>query len=242
MLSRYKNTTGVAVALLLLSGCSESDSLRVQDSNNAADTELSAIGSHTPHTGPADGIWPPQPQNMTNVEPYPASARAGVLNGVLSAARGSITNNPQVRSSLGSDYREIDATLGDEKSDVIASIIFYNYSINETVIASLENDGTVSSVTSPASVYQPMEHPEEQLDAIALARTALTNSSFDVTGLESTAMLAYPQQSSLPSANEQFYDHRVLYVTFGPGSGALPVYTALVDISDAVVLEHGLVK
>lgn len=241
MFFRYKVAAAGVIALLLTSGCSESDGVRVTDTERA-DSELQSPGSHTPHTGPADGIWPPQPQDMTNVEPYPASAREGVLTGVLTAARGSITNNPQVRASLGSDYREIDATLGDEKSDVVASIVFYNYSLNETVIASLENDGSITTVSSKAAVYQPMEHPQEQLDAIALARTALTSSSFDVTGLEPTAMLAYPPLSNVQSADAHFYDHRVLYVTFGPGSGAMPIYTALVDISDAVVIDHGLVK
>lgn len=239
MLAKHSIAAGAAIALLSIAGCSESDGVRVSDKEL---TGVEQPASHTPHTGPADGIWPPEPQDMTNVEPYPASARAGVLTGVLSAARASITNNPQVRSILGSDYREIDASLGDEKSEQVASITFYNYALNETVIATLENDGSVSTVSSKASVYQPMEHPEEQLDAIALARTALTESSFDVAGLEPTAMLAHPPQSNVSSAQEQFYDHRILYVTFGEGGGALPVYTALVDISDAIVIEHGLVK
>jgi len=229
---------GVILAPMLIVACSDGDGLLITDNSNDTGT----VGGHTPHTGVTDGIWPPQPAGMENVEVFPASAREGVLSGVLNAARRSILNNPQVRSDLGTDYREIEATLGDEKSNQIAGIVFYNYATDETIDVSLDRTGSVSSEISPASMYQPMEHPDEQADAIALAQAALTNSSFDVTGLQSTAMLAFPARTDMQSDDQQFYQHRVMYVTFGVGGGELPVYTALVDLSNANVIEHGLVR
>lgn len=229
---------GAILAPMLIVACSDGDGLFITETGNDTGT----VGSHTPHTGVAEGIWPPQPANMENAEAFPASARQGVLSGVLDAARRSIMNNPQVRSGLGSDYREIEATLGDEKSDQIAGIVFYNYATDETIDVSLDRTGAVTSEVFPASAYQPMEHPDEQADAIALAQTALTNSSFDVTGLQPTAMLAFPPRSDMQSDDQQFYQQRVMYVTFGVGGGELPVYTALVDLSSANVIEHGLVK
>ncbi len=232
------NVLIVALALpIVLAACSDSGSVLVTGS-----TDSNISGSHTPHTGPADGIWPPQPENMTNAELYPGSARAGALSGVLTAARSSILNNPQVRTSLGSDYREIHATLGDSKSDEVARIVFYNYATDETVEVVLASDGSVSSQIFTASVYQPTEHPQEVEDAISLAQTVLTNDSFDVSGLQGTAMLAFPPASEVVSAQQHFYPQRMMYVTFGPGGGELPVYTALVNLSGATVLEHGLVK
>lgn len=240
MAGRKRRVIGMAVVPLLVVACGESDGVRFGGPGD--EQALLTPGVHTPHTGPSDGIWPPQPEGMTGAEPFPASARAGVLSGVLAAARKSILNNPQVRSGLGTDYREIEATLSDDKSDQVAGIVFYNYTTDETIEASLAADGTVSSRVSGASVYQPMEHPQEQTDAIVLAQTALTNSSFDITGLQATAMLAFPPLSDIESNEAHFYQHRVLYVTFGPGAGELPVYTALVDLSNASVIEHGPVK
>lgn len=230
---------GAFVAPLILTACSDSDGLLITE---RADSEQLSQGSHIPHTGPSDGVWPPQPEGMTNVEPYPSSARQGVLTGVLDAARSSIMNNPQVRSSLGSDYREIEASLGDSKSDLVASMIFYNYAADETIEVSLGDDGAIISEIYAASVYQPMEHPQEEEDAIALARSVLNNGGFDVSGLQPTAMLAFPSQSNVQSNAQHFYEQRVMYVTFGPGGGELPLYTALVDLSNASVVEHGLVK
>jgi len=223
---------------VLLTACSDSDGLKLGN----ADSSNQQIGSHSRHTGPAEGVWPPVPSNMTNAVPYPASAREGALAGVLSAARHAIMNNPQVRASLGNDYREMEGALSDSKSSTVANVLFYNYATDETVEAILNRDGSIATQIYSATEYQPGEHPEETALAIDLARAALTNVGYDTTGLTGTAMLAFPEISAIASVEQQFYPSRVLYVTFGAGSGELPVYTALVDLSTAAVIEHGPVK
>jgi len=235
----YRIFFGALLVPFFVAACSDSDGVRITGTGSDPDVTL---GQHTSHTGPADGVWPPQPANMTNAQPYPASARQGALSGVLMAARSAVLNNPEVRASLGNDYREIDSSLGAHKSDEVAGFVFYNYATDETLDISLQSDGSVDNEIFPASVFQPSEHPQEQADAIDLARIELTNSSFDVTGLQATAMLAFPAESEIQSIEQHFYPQRVLYVTFGPGQGEMPVYAALVDLSGATVLEHGLVK
>ena len=107
---------------------------------------------------------------------------------------------------------------------------------------SFGKDGSVNSKVYAAEVYQPAEHPQETEDAIGLARVALSASSFDVTDLQATAMLAFPPVAEMIAEQQHFYPQRTLYVTFGTGEGELPVYSALVDLSSATVIEHGLLR
>ena len=244
MLSALRFLIGLIVVPVLLAACSDSGALLVTDGGGQdPDTQNPvAPGAHTQHTGPSSGVWPPQPQDLTDAEPYPSSAREGVMTGILDAARRSILNNPEIKASLGDDFREIEATFGDSKSSNIANFVFYNYASDETLDVSFDAEGAVLSEVYAAEEYQPAEHPQEKDDAISLARAALVGSGFDVTDLEATAMLAFPPVSSVQSEQRHFYPQRTLYVTFGTGDGALPVYTALVDLSAATVTEHGLVK
>ena len=114
--------------------------------------------------------------------------------------------------------------------------------MDQSVDVAFGKDGSVSSSVFDAEWYQPAENAEEVEDAISLAQVALTASSFDVTGLQATAMLAFPPAAAIESEQRHFYPQRMLYVTFGQGDGDLPVYTALVNLSSATVVEHGLVK
>jgi len=228
---------------LLASACSDSNSLLVTtEATDGREDGVQSLTEAVMHADPASGVWPPQPDSLENAESYPSSVRAGVMSGILRAARRSVLNNPQVKDELGSDYREIDATFGDNKGTDVANIVFYNYATDETVDVAFGKDGSVLSQVYAAEVYQPAEHPQETEDAINLARTALTESSFDVTNLQATAMLAFPPITDMLTEQKQFYPQRTLYVTFGTGEGAMPIYSALVDLSSASVVEHGLVR
>jgi len=164
------------------------------------------------------------------------------MTGVLGGVRETVLNNPQVRDSLGSEYREIEAYLGDDKSSEVANLIFYNYATNETVGVKLDKDGSVITEVFSASSFQPNEHPQEVEDAISLASADLATNGFDLTDLQGTAMLAFPPVNEIESQNSHFYPQRMLYVTFGSGQGELPLYTALVDLSANSVVESGLVR
>ncbi len=221
--------------LVGITGCSDSDGVAVIDN-------LPGQGQHTPHTDIEQGVWPPQPLGMTNVEPLPSSAREGAQSSVINAARGVVMNNPSVRQVLGDDYVEFDGSLGDSKGDITASFLFFSYTANSTVEVNLARNGEVSTVTYPAAQYQPTEHASEVERAIALAETALINSGFETAGLIGTAMLAFPRSSANTDSGQQFYAERVMYVTFGQGEGELPTYSALANLSNDTVSEEGLIQ
>jgi len=85
----------VAVILQSLVACSDSGGLSV--SKSVEDEGDGLAESHTAHTDVADGIWPPQPAGITNVESYPSSARVGAELGVIDSARRALMNNPETQ-------------------------------------------------------------------------------------------------------------------------------------------------
>lgn len=227
----------LAAISLTLAGCSDSGGLSVTETGAGVDES-----GHTAHTDVADGIWPPQPSGISNVEGYPASARAGAEQGVIDAARRAVMNNPAASSALGDNFRQFDGSLGDSKGDVTASFLFYNYTNNTTVEASLTRLGEVVTVVFPAAEWQPPEHSEEVIEAISLGQSSLQNNGFDTAGLTGTAMLAFPQISQISGTDQHYYPERILYVTFGDGDGEIPIYSALVNVSNGTVTDSGLVR
>ncbi len=234
---RYPDPKALLIAsiALITSACGDSDGLSVVD-------PLPGQGQHTPHTGVEQGIWPPQPLGMTSEEGFPASAREGAQHNVVNAARGRLMNNPAIRTALGEDYIEFDGSLGDSKGDVTASFLFFSYTANQTIEATLLRSGEVTHTAYEPQQYQPTEHASETSRAIDLAETALLGAGFETTGLTGTAMLAFPRAGDSTDEGLQFYPERVMYVTFGQGNGELPVYSALANLSTGVVSEAGLIQ
>ena len=230
----------VAVILQSLVACSDSGGLSV--SKSVEDEGDGLAESHTAHTDVADGIWPPQPAGITNVESYPSSARVGAELGVIDSARRALMNNPETQMALGENFRQFDGSLGDSKGDITASFLFYNYDNNTTVEARLTRSGDVTSDVYPAAEWQPPEHSEEVYEAIALGQASLAAEGFETTGLTGTAMLAFPPINQISGPRQHYYPERILYVTFGQGGGEIPIYSALVNLSSGAVTESGLVK
>lgn len=221
---KYINPLVIFITATTLVACDKN----VNDHSHDSSTELSASLTEP-------GIWPPVLKGMQNVQPLQGNALAAAQESVVDSMRSSILRNPNLQQALGSDYREFEASLGDEKGDSSAVFLFYNYSTNTTVEASFSADGAVQVVTLPASRFQPAEHALEVPVAIDLGKNALIADGYQLAGLTGTAMLAFPPTNTLPDADNTFYPERVLYVTFGPGSGELPEYSALVNLSDSSV-------
>ncbi len=188
------------------------------------------------------GYWPPQPLGATDIVPLPASALGGAQSLVLDAARRTVLANPTVQASLGEHYQTFDASLGNQKDGVIATFLFYNYDSDETIAVDLQPDGNIVRQVHSASSYQPQEHPDESEAAVSLARSALDNLGFATAELQGTALLAFPKTQDIANPAEPFHTQRMLYVTFGSGNGAIPVYSAIVNLSNGAVSEAGLVK
>ncbi|MFK7862195.1 MAG: hypothetical protein AB8B64_25540 [Granulosicoccus sp.] len=219
----------IMLALMILSACDNGVSLSEPHSH-----------SHESVSGIRDGIWPPQPLNMENVERLPTRLRPRARQSVVEIARRSVMNNPDVLNAIGENYGIFGASLSLSKSDTdVARFVFYNYETDQTVEAILNKDGNVNVSSLSASEWQPTENPLEIQQAISLARTSLESDGFDLDSLQGTAMMTYPAQTSSSASTPMFYDTRMLYVTFGMGDGEPPLYSARVDIGAGVTLERG---
>lgn len=195
--------------------------------------------SHDNVSGIREGVWPPEPLGMENEQLLPTGLRPRARQAVVETARRSIMNNPELIAVIGNWYGTFDASLSDSKSDDVASFVFYNYATNQTIKANLGANGAVTTIIQPASQWQPAENAQEIAQAINLARTSLEADGFALDNLEGTAMLTYPSQDSSDEETPLFYNSRVLYVTFGSGNGAPPLYSARVDIGARTVSEEG---
>ncbi len=226
----------VALALLV-TGCGESGS-------QAPGVDATASKQLAPAIEFVEGSWPPQPVGMANSQMIPANGRETALQGVLSAARESVALNPAVQAVLGnywsSKYREIEAALGESKASGVASFVFYSYANNETVIAELNKDGSVSTKIFSAATYQPPEHPKEREQAIYLFEDVLEDEGYIHNGY-SNAVLAFPPLSNI-GTDAHFYPSRVLNVTLEQWNRDAPYYSALVDLSNETVVEYRLVS
>lgn len=60
-------------------------------------------------SGIAEGYWPPQPLNATQVAPRPANALGGAQSMLLDSARRTIMNNPQSSQVLAITIRPLTA-------------------------------------------------------------------------------------------------------------------------------------
>lgn len=218
--------------LPVLQACSDGGSI----------TDSSQLSGQALTSGIAQGFWPPQPLNITEVEPLASSALNGARALVLDAARRSVLANPSVVAQLGSDYQAFDGSLSDQKSDTVATFLFYDYATDETITIQMLPDNSLISNRVAAAVYQPQEHPDEAATAIAMAADTLQQAGFSTAQLQGTALLAYPAADAIDNPEQQFHSQRLLYVTFGPGNGALPVYSAMVNLSSSTVTDAGLVK
>jgi len=210
----------IAIAAVILVSCDK----------NAAEHSHDSSASLT-----EPGIWPPVLKGMENVQPLQGNALGAAQESVVEAMRSTVLQNPQVQQALGGQYREFEASLGGNKGDSSALFLFYNYDSNVTIEVAFSADSDVQVNSTPASRFQPAEHAMEVPMAIELGRDALLANGHQLSGLNGTAMLAFPPANELPDEINTFYPERVLYVTFGPGNGELPEYSALVNLSSATV-------
>jgi len=186
-----------------------------------------------------DGVWPPQPANMTQVGILAGNYRLQSNNVRKAALKEAIMADSSLLSELGNDYLLLDVNISTEKDDtLIQEVILFSYSNNNTIRAWLTQDHAVEYSVMSASEYQFPETAEEIAKSIELAKSSLVSQGHsDAAQLNAHAMLTYPDEAS----GEQFYDVRMLYVTVGDGNGAVPVYAAWVDLTNNIVTKSGLI-
>lgn len=190
-----------------------------------------------------DAIWPPQPRGMTQVQTLPLQVLTGRDD--LATVKQLAMRDTAVAGALGDNYQNFASHIEGSKDggDRSVAFEFYNYDSNETIAVQVDATDEVRVNRTGALEYQPPESLQERQNAVALAAIALREQGFaDLNALKGTALLAYPSEREVAATGSQFYAQRMLYVTFGPGDGKLPVYSALVNLSDNVVVRSGPVQ
>lgn len=244
----------------LLLGCSESSTPTnstelntqvqpVSESTLESTTEGTASSeeSHTTHmirfTDSNQDIWPPQPEDITEVagifdtSPSDTSAK---INSTLKS-------NLEMLSTLGSRYEILAHQVVRDKTDNTDRIDMeiFDYDNNQVVTVKFDEDGRniISHTVSDAHLYQPPESPAEVSRAIKLAAVDLSQQGFtEHTNLTGTGLLAFPTAVQTSTTGANFYSHRKIYVTFGTGNGELPHYRALVNLSTNSVESSGSIQ
>ena len=226
--------TLVSLSLLFVA-CQQVEFFNSSSSNTSGHKHIKVIASGTGIN--PDGIWPPQPANMSQKSPLANTYALQALNVQKASVKEKIMADSSLITALGTDYLLLDVNISKDKlGKLTQEVILFSYSNNSTVRAWLDAYQDVEFEVMAASEYQFPEAQVEIDKAIALAKTALVNQGFsNAQNLNAHAMLTYPNEAS----GEQFYDVRMLYVTIGEGNGAVPIYAAWVDLSNDTVTASG---
>ncbi len=198
--------------------------------------------------GSDSGEWPPVALNATNISPirnYTQGLQAqNLASSVIVKERFDKHNG--LRSIRGNRYASFEVDIVDDKEvagkdseGVYARTTYFNYVSNLTIDAWIDSNDQIQYSVEPAYTTQPPENREEEAQAVELAKADLTAKGYDVSSLIGTAMLAFPSTSEIAQTGQNFYTERILYATFGQGNGEVPVYTALVNLSQNTVSNSG---
>jgi len=234
----------VFVLLTGITACSDSNvgpQTIVQPESQTSDQHLH---SEIEFTDSNDGIWPPQPRDITNVEAIGTNANAQFS---ASSKFSPVLSDTKIISLVGNNYAALASyAIRDKSSTLIETEFeFYLYDKNEVLTVTVAaNTNVPTRYTSIKShTYQPPESKEEVQKAIKMAATALSQQGFtDHNNLNGTGILAHPNASQSAQSGSSFFSDRKIYVTFGQGGGVLPQYRALVNLSQSVVENSGAMQ
>jgi len=237
-------------SMLILSSCQLRGNSDNPDSNPATNPDHKHIIG-VEFTGTGDGgVWPPQAVGATNITPVRNYAASGIGVQTLASsfvAKERFDKHPSLNSIRGSRYTSFEIDIiegkdvgGKDTENIYARTTYFNYVSNLTIDAWIDGDDTIQYSVQPAYETQPPENREEEAKAVELAKADLLSKGFgDVSNLTGTAMLAFPTATEVESTGHSFYANRILYATFGRGNGEVPVYKAVVNLSNNTVSGSG---
>lgn len=190
-----------------------------------------------------EDIWPPQPEDITEVITITPSRNSAKTDNI----RRAMAANPLLADSVGARHEILAQQIVHDKNDKASQIKaeIYDYENNQVVTIELDTNGTdfTRSSINDAQDYQPPESPAEVARAIELASLSLSKQGFtEHTNLTGTGLLAYPTTAESVASGANFYRQRKIYVTFGTGNGKLPLYRALVNLSTNSVESSGSIQ
>jgi len=230
---------------LMIAACNGGNDLRVVatdsgDSSHESGTD--GANSHSQravtYSTVADDIWPPQPVGVTNVNPYNNPAPVNSTREVKSAdATLMALQDPAVLALIGDRYaitgQRVNVSKGQQSST--AEIEIFSYTNNQIVTVTSDAGQSIRTLVQRASDYQPAETKEEVAGAVSLAANHLQQLGYSTENLIGTGLLTHPSKEEFQRTGNLFYEHRMIYVTFGKGSGTTPLYRATVNLSTGTV-------
>lgn len=203
----------------------------------------SDVDHHHGFTPRSEQQWPPRPTGargdmvtigdatpgppafVSDVAAFPAQAR------VQSSA--AMPMDQALAEALGEDWIHISSSPAVQgKGDFVpAEETYFSRDLNQTVIASGDPWAQDVFTFSPEEL-QPVIAPAETAEAAELGRAWLLERGF--TGVE------FYEGAGIRAFNDgEFYPTRMVYITFASDGFADPEYSALVDLTNGVVVEGG---
>jgi hypothetical protein len=203
----------------------------------------SDLEHHHGFTGPGDEAdWPPRPTGASesmfdadaNLEPEVQAAPAlRAIEEAAEAAEAAIDHaasmSTPLEDALGEDWihiSSVEAKLG-KGGSTPSEETYFSRSNNQTVM--VLNGSQV--VTFTPTELQPVVSPAERAEASALGMAWLLEQGHDADGLEGFGIRALD--------HGELYPVRMVYVTFATSHFDDPLFSALVDLTNGVVVEGG---
>jgi len=210
----------------------------------------SDLGHHHGFTGPGDvGDWPPRPvgsgSTMTPADAAVSFAIAAQqqaatlggqgagLDGLQAQAAIDDALSPAMADVLGNDWLHISSAPAKNGKDDFtpAEETFFSRSLNQTVIVRNWPGGPEILTFAPDQL-QPVVTAVEEAEAAELGRAWLLDQGIDGVGsLEGFGIRALE--------SGELHPVRMVYVTYASSWFDDPVYSALVDLTNGIVVEGG---
>jgi hypothetical protein len=238
----------ILVVLIFLTACNGGGDgvVIVQRSNAPAGDSQTTPENHpsgtVSYSTVADGIWPPQPVGVSNVQPYNSRTVEEPVRDVKRLRDpASVLAHAEVRAAIGGRFEVLSQyTVGGKGTALTTTEIeIYSYTFDRVVTVIRLPGGEISVSSRAAHAYQPAESPAEVRRAVALAAEHLLTMGYQTQALIGSGLLAHPTTAEFHRSGHSFYDQRIVYVSFGRGAGTTPLYRATVNLSTETVSQAG---
>jgi len=189
--------------------------------------DFSDLKHHDRFTGPGDETaWPPRPVGANSDTERVIDPPSGDSAGMLSTST-VFASAPELSAALGDDWIQISESPSRTTKNGFtgAEYTYFSRANNQTVMVIEDETGQFDVTTWDSKLMQPVVSRGERNEAAALGRDWLINNGFpEAADLEGFSIRALN--------DGEFYDVRMVYVTFATGSFADPTHSALVDMTN----------
>lgn len=189
--------------------------------------------------------WPPRPTSAsggtTKIDGTPAADEAPPFVGGAAALAGqaiarsaaAVPLDQALSEALGEEWTHISSSPASsgKGSNLPPEKTYYSRTFNHTVIATFGGGGVEVYTFEPDQV-QPIIAPAETAEASELGRAWLLEQGFS--GVE-----FYEGAGIRALNNGEFYPTRMVYITYAIDDYEDPEYSALVDLTNGIVVEGG---